>query len=55
MRHRLLLALLSSATLTAAAPPSLLVLDFQSRGILDRRVLEALLEKTHELLAARWP
>lgn len=53
MRHRLLLALLSSATLTAAAPPSLLVLDFQSRGILDRHALEALRERTHELLATR--
>lgn len=53
MRHRLLLALLSSATLTAATPPSLLVLDFQSRGILDRHALEALREKTYELLTTR--
>ncbi len=49
----LMSVLLVGASVTLAGTPSLLVLDFQSKGILDKTVLEQLRERTQEIVSIR--
>lgn len=54
MRLRLsALILVGCAPLAIAGPPTMLVLDFQSKGILDKTVLEQLRDRTQDILAQR--
>ncbi len=50
---RIWFALILAAAALSGAAPSLLVLDFQSKGILDKTVLEQLWERTQESVAIR--
>lgn len=50
-----LLAALASLLMSAPATPGLVVLEYQSKGILDKTVLRNLWERTHEMVAAAAP